>query len=594
MNLIRCINGHFFDNDKYSSCPYCKTTDTLFTPPVSPAFPEPPKLPVPFPEFDKLMDEDEGGPEILSEIPLSKTGDIPLEHVYKADIKSIIIYKTGAKVLATFEIIPDCKEMDIFIADLPRINKTDSINIKGNGVIIDSTSQIGYRPEDSEEDNKIEKLEEERVHLVSEEDFILKELESIQLFLKKSTSDVENIEEFLKIADSAKESYNKLGRNLYEIRNQLHRVSDEIEAQKNKRIRSILGIKAHVYFDKIEKKEVTIEYVDDSIRWKSSYSLFASQENNEVRIDYIAKIISMSRKKVENVNITLSTGINNSWKIPKINRFVLSKNIKDVGENFDTPAISYGGIMRKPSNPQKHPDTTVFLENKNTVSNSDGDTIDLKDTGFTPDIETDTFTNSIEYLLKSPLSIEFNSSQNVVLSSNIVTIEKKYFAIPAESKNVFTRLEALNLNRLFDKDSRNSEVKIYYDGEYIRNTTVESIEKDEGITLSFIDGISVTKTVIDSKKTRNPLNGVMSLYTKYAISIDNKLAQEISVDVYDNIPVSEDKEITVKIIKSCDAKLDPCTGIARWNVIMRPNTKAVFEVEYSIHYPDKIPVIRRK
>ena len=24
MKLMKCANGHFFDNDKYASCPYCK------------------------------------------------------------------------------------------------------------------------------------------------------------------------------------------------------------------------------------------------------------------------------------------------------------------------------------------------------------------------------------------------------------------------------------------------------------------------------------------------------------------------------------------------------------------------------------------
>ena len=602
MNIIRCSGGHFYDTDKNSSCPYCGAIPA----PVVPS-------PTPQSYWDGLSNEMLSG-DTIDPFPfydndemesLRISDDIPVqtvnykeicetEKIFKLNIKDIIIYKSCSKVISSFELTNSENELDIYIIGMPMSFDVDSVSIKGKGISFDSITPIKYEVDNLGDEGQGKELLNKLSDLKNERDYTSLELDNLKGYLKSTTQKSDDIMTFSNKYSDAKELYSKLSRELSNLNKEIDELSDTCNKKGLMNNSYRFGVKAHIYLDSLEQRTVVVEYVDTSITWKSSYSVFATQDSDEIRVDFVGEINSYSQIKYENVNVTVSTGLNKSLVIPRIGKFVLSRRNVTSTDSFSVSAGPKTDILCSPLMPNSAP-TSSDSYGASVNGNING-AMDSKANAVsaTSNIETDAFAKSIEYKIKNPITIESGLAHSVVLKSDKITVEKRYFAIPSYSKNAYTRLVTSQLSDLFEADTNEPRIKVFYDGEFIRTPRVEKIRNDNGISLSLIDGITTTKTIVESKKSKNILKSANNLYTKYLITIENNLSYEVTLDVFDNIPVSDDSDINVKVMNDSGAELDAKTGIAKWIVNIQPQTKNVIEVEYTITYPDKLDIVRKK
>ena len=75
----------------------------------------------------------------------------------------------------------------------------------------------------------------------------------------------------------------------------------------------------------------------------------------------------------------------------------------------------------------------------------------------------------------------------------------------------------------------------------------------------------------------------------FEINVRNTKDFTSEVIIEDQIPVSNQKEISVKLIENTNGEWDELTGKITWRLKMKPNENKTLKIVYEIHYPsDKI------
>ena len=72
---------------------------------------------------------------------------------------------------------------------------------------------------------------------------------------------------------------------------------------------------------------------------------------------------------------------------------------------------------------------------------------------------------------------------------------------------------------------------------------------------------------------------------EFKIQVRNNKSQSILLRVNDQIPVSQNKKISVKLEESSEAKEDENTGMLKWMLTLEPSKTSEYMIKYSVTYP---------
>jgi hypothetical protein len=107
------------------------------------------------------------------------------------------------------------------------------------------------------------------------------------------------------------------------------------------------------------------------------------------------------------------------------------------------------------------------------------------------------------------------------------------------------------------------------------------------------------KLVVSRTKLKELNNEKSSATTKketysYEIDVKNTRKTAVTVELQDQVPVSQDAEIIVETSEISKGDLDPATGIITWNMNIPPGETQKVILTYSIKYPKNKTVKTKK
>jgi len=76
----------------------------------------------------------------------------------------------------------------------------------------------------------------------------------------------------------------------------------------------------------------------------------------------------------------------------------------------------------------------------------------------------------------------------------------------------------------------------------------------------------------------------------YEITIQNNKRQSVELIVEDQLPVSQNGEITVDMEEISGATLDSATGKLIWKLVLQPGETAKKQIRFTVSYPKKVSV----
>jgi hypothetical protein len=71
----------------------------------------------------------------------------------------------------------------------------------------------------------------------------------------------------------------------------------------------------------------------------------------------------------------------------------------------------------------------------------------------------------------------------------------------------------------------------------------------------------------------------------YEVNLRNKKSREIEIQVVENIPLSQNSEITVELLESAGAEFNKEEGKLIWNLKMKAGENKSLRFSFSVKYP---------
>jgi uncharacterized protein (TIGR02231 family) len=196
---------------------------------------------------------------------------------------------------------------------------------------------------------------------------------------------------------------------------------------------------------------------------------------------------------------------------------------------------------------------------------------------------------NVEYTVNSAYSIPSDKSPHQVdLMVSNIPARYQYVAVPKLDKHAFvTALVSNNDLGTLVK----GEAHVYFDGTYIGKTYLQqSTEDTVQISLGRDKRIQIQRIQLKDFSSKSVAGSSRKELSAWEINIRNTLKDAITILVEDQIPVSVNKEIEVKMINSGGATVDEATGKIMWNIEIPSEKSTSLRYTFEIKYPKDKPI----
>jgi len=535
---------------------------------------------------------------------------IESEKTVKSKPEKIIVYTQGAQVHRNALVNLVAGQNTLIFSGLENCINASAIQASGNGnfIIADIQHEVHYPEFDKAKlngDVRYKKLLKHVNDSLKELNYLIEDITLkydalsteknvlLNYSLYKGQSKRDSIA-------SLKEGLSYLREKLYNINTEqlkLKREREKLEAKKvilNERIVNVSNelanennsgevekvdyrILVHVIADQATQASINLNYYITNAGWTPSYDLRANTSDQNVKLTYKAQIHQQSGIDWGSVKLVLSTANpNRSYNLPELSPWYLGYT----NYNYKNKKENYGSV----------PSSNSYLEQS--AKNSADMSLDKEVVAQNAYDYTTVSENVIEteYEIRLNYNIPSDGKEHfaAIMVKDLKTLYR-YKAIPKLNNNVY--LTAV-LPDWEDAITMGGEASIYYDGSYIgkTNLTPGGTEDTMQLSLGIDKNIAIKRQKIKDKCSQKVLdNDIIHQYT-FEIIMKNSRATKIEIEVEDQLPLTQDKSVSIERKELSGAKYDEVTGILKWRTNIQAKDSKKLTLTYQIKAPKTMPV----
>lgn len=535
---------------------------------------------------------------------------IESEKTVKSKPEKIIVYTQGAQVHRNALVNLVAGQNTLIFSGLENCINASAIQASGNGnfIIADIQHEVHYPEFDKAKlngDVRYKKLLKNVNDSLKELNYLIEDITLkydaltteknvlLNYSLYKGQSKRDSIA-------SLKEGLSYLREKLYNINAEqlkLKREKEKLEARKvvlNERIVNVSNelanenntgevekvdyrILVHVIADQATQASINLNYYITNAGWTPSYDLRANTSDQNVKLTYKAQIHQQSGIDWGSVKLILSTANpNRSYELPELSPWYLGYT----NYNYKTKKLNYGSV----------PASNSYMEQ---AAKSSSDISFDKEVAAQNAYDYTTVNENVietEYEIRLNYNIPSDGKEHfaAIMVKDLKTIYR-YKAIPKLNNNVY--LTAV-LPDWEDAITMGGEASIYYDGSYIgeTNLTPGGTEDTMQLSLGIDKNIAIKRQKIKDKCSQKVLdNDIIHQYT-FEITMKNSRASKIEIEVEDQLPLTQDKSVSIERKELSGAKYDDITGILKWRTNIQAKDSKKLTLTYQIKAPKTMPV----
>ena len=344
--------------------------------------------------------------------------------------------------------------------------------------------------------------------------------------------------------------------------------------------------------DEAKTLNVDLKYIVSNCGWQANYDLSADNIDGAIELKYKAKVYNNTGNDWNDVKMVLSTSDPNiSASAPVLYPWYLNYSSLNNQNDFDDA----GYVV-----PQNRA-YTQYYQNASTPKISQNlDGVVIND-------EMNSFEFGVGNGNTNPSNVSFKSIEVSQLSTEF-NIKKKY-TIPSDSKPYLVEITNHNLNSTFshkavpklDKDAFllsnivgwekldlvPGPTNVYFADTYVGQSYINTANVEDTLRLSFgrDKKIGVQRKLLEEFSDKKVVGGNRKDSYTYEITIKNNRNIEVNMDLFDQIPISQDSDISVSIEETSEADYNETTGRLRWKVKIKPGETKKYRIGFTIKYP---------
>jgi uncharacterized protein (TIGR02231 family) len=532
----------------------------------------------------------------------------------KSKPEKIIVYTQGAQVHRNTTVSLVAGQNTIIFSGLENCINTAAIQASGNGnfIIADVQHEVHYPELDKAKlngDVRYKKLLKQVNDSLQELNYLMEDITHktealateknvlLNYSLYKGQSKRDSIA-------SLKDGLTYLREKLYNINAEqlkLKREREKLEAKKkalNERIVNVsreltnqnnsgeveqvdYRILVHVIADQATQATVNLNYYITNAGWTPSYDLRAISNDQNVKLTYKAQIHQESGIDWGNVKLILSTANpNRSYTIPALSPWYLGQNPIKTYSNKDLK--KYAAPV-SPNDLDEEKADIAF----SSLSNSSQAVVAQSAYDYTSVSENVIET---EYEIRLNYNIPADGKEHfaAIMVKDLKTTYR-YKAIPKLNNNVY--LTAV-LSDWEDAITMSGQASIYFDGSYVGLTSLAPGGTEDTIQLALgIDkNIAIKRQKIKDKCSQKVLDNDMLHQYTYEITMKNSRNTKIEIEVEDQLPLAQDKTVTIDRKEISGAKYDEVTGILKWRSTIQAKDSKKLTLIYQVKAPRSMAI----
>lgn len=343
----------------------------------------------------------------------------------------------------------------------------------------------------------------------------------------------------------------------------------------------------------------TLKYLVSDCGWAANYDLSASDINQKINLKYKAQVYNNTGRSWENVDLILSTGDPRlSASHPELSPWYLTY--------YDGGRVSSKKGYYAPQVVQQ--DYRMEAQNNINIANQrvyENYILDREETKNNESRARDFSGLSVQGPTNQPVAMrQIEISE---LTAEFVIPNK--FSCPSDAKPYMVDVKEMNLDATFSHitvpkmDNASfllahivgwqelelipGPTNVYFGGVYVGLSQIDTRNISDTLSLSFgrDNRVMVMRKLKQEMSSKKVIGGSKKESYLYEIAIRNNRNVPITIDVYDQVPISKSSDITVTVDELSGAVSDAETGEVHWRYTIQPGEVKTLEIGYTVKYP---------
>ena len=338
-----------------------------------------------------------------------------------------------------------------------------------------------------------------------------------------------------------------------------------------------------------KRVDLEVRYLIYQASWTPGYDVRAKDTQSPIRIDYRADVVQLSGEDWENVRLKLSTGNPSMGGTPPV---VSQWNLYA----YDNRPVSYPkkatATTRSAAAPEMSGGEDLKSEDGYAETNSVQDEIsfDAPATTLANYTEVRAGATTAEFVIQIPQTIKSGEKpQQVSVQSSELPAIYSHFAVPKLD------LEAFLTARITDWEKLNllpGVARIFFEGTYVTEAYLDPALTDDTLSLSLgrDPKVVISRELLkDFSKSRTiGLNREKTI--AWEIKVKNTKSTPARITLEDQVPISMDKDIIVKVEDISGAVHNLETGKLTWDLQLAPGESKTLRLVFTVKHPKNKPV----
>lgn len=311
-----------------------------------------------------------------------------------------------------------------------------------------------------------------------------------------------------------------------------------------------------------QQVDFSVRHLVEDAWWEASYDIVSTEINKPVTLKYKAQVHNNTDTNWQDVKLSLSTG--------------------DISLNATRPYLT-SWILNYASNANEG-----YL---NTISQN---TMQLKSDSAQVTEEKAVSELNTSFDIEQKHSIQADGQPyQISITTETLPALFEYLAIPKMELSAFLIAKVTGWQKLNLIDG---VANVYYGNTYIGESNINTRLIGDTLELSLgrDNQIVVSRTKVEDKGSTPSLGGKRSESFVYEIQLKNNRKVPVSIKVQDQIPASQEKDISVEVSDISNAALDAPSGRLQWVKTFAPGETLRYKVAFTVKYPKNQTVNIRK
>lgn len=192
---------------------------------------------------------------------------------------------------------------------------------------------------------------------------------------------------------------------------------------------------------------------------------------------------------------------------------------------------------------------------------------------------------STDFIIEEKQSIPADKKPYYIdIKTAELNAQYKYLSIPKIDSDAFLLARVTGWE---DLDLVNGPVHIFNQNRYIGQSylDIRNLSDTLDISLGRDPSIVVTRDKVQGDSKNTLLGNSRKVSAKYVINVRNNHSEAIPIEIRDQVPISNDKDISVEITELGGADLEQSSGLMSWTQEIPAKGNSSFSFGFSIKYP---------